>query len=74
MAEKRYKNITHNITAKFIDAKTNQQLFEVTDRNCDDIGEMFASVIANNIVMKTLGNRKLPDDIDIVAKVRLHLE
>jgi len=62
-----YKNKTHNLTAKFIDAKTNQQLFEITDRTADDIGELFVGPIVNNLMLKTLGSKKAP--LTIIVRV-----
>jgi hypothetical protein len=64
----RYVKENPRINVKFIDSDTDEELFEVNDRNHLNVGELFPSSTVNNIVQRELKNRKnLPKNIMVIA-------
>lgn len=55
----KYVKDTPRITVKFIDANTEQQLFEIKDRTWMNVGEIFTNHIATELIEHELKNRKL---------------
>ena len=65
----RYTKDTPRLAVKFIDAETEEELFEIKDRSWMNIGEIFSDQIASNIIEKELKDRKItpPEKILILA-------
>ena len=63
----RYTKQNARITVKFIDAKTEVQLFEIKDRNWMNLGELFTDNIVNSLVESELKTKMQPDEIMVIA-------
>jgi len=70
----RYTKENPRITIKFINADTEETLFEINDRNWMNVGEIFSSSLMSSIAINELKNRKLPKNIMVLAVSEYHLE
>lgn len=72
----RYTKETPRIVVKFIDANTEQVLFEIKDRNWMNIGEVFTNHIASELVEQDLKTKKIkpPKKLLILAVGEYELE
>jgi hypothetical protein len=55
----KYKRETARISVKFIDAKTENVIFEVPDRNHMNVGEILTETYGNALLQKELKERNL---------------
>jgi len=69
----RYSKETSRITIKFIDADTEEQLFEIPDRNWMNMGEIFTDNYANDLLLRELKGKKMPQKVLILAVCELTL-
>ena len=72
----KYVKDTPRITVKFIDANTEQQLFEIKDRNWMNVGEIFTDHIATTLIEQELKSRKIkpPKKLLVLAVGEFDLE
>ena len=70
----KYKKINSRITVKYIDAKTEETLFEIPNRNHTNIGELFSDYYASSLMEGEIKDGKFPKKIMILAVVELDLE
>ena len=69
-----YKKESSRITVQFIDADTENLLFEVTNRNWTNVGEIFTDVYANELIQRELKGKRLPENIMVVTVANFKLE
>jgi hypothetical protein len=69
----RYAKETPRITVKFIDADTENVLFEVHNRSWMDVSELFADKYADELIKIELQGKKLPKNIMVLAVCELKL-
>jgi hypothetical protein len=69
----KYVNETSRITVKYIDADTEEQLFEIPNRNWTNIGELMTSHYATELLLRELKNKKLPKKVLILTVCELNL-
>ena len=69
----KYVKETPRITVKFIDAESEEQLFEVPDRNWMNVGEILTEHYANEIIQRELKGKKLPKKILLLTVCELVL-
>jgi hypothetical protein len=64
-----YAKDTPRITVKFINADTEEVIFEITDRSCMTVGELFINGIATSLMQQEFKNKKkpMPKNIMILA-------
>lgn len=69
----KYVKETPRILIKFIDAKTENQLFEINDRSWMNMGEVFTDHIATSLIEQELKTKKknFPEKILVLAVVEL---
>jgi hypothetical protein len=70
----KYKAESSRIPIKFIDSKTENELFEIKDRNWMNMGEIFTAHYASTLVEAEYKNKKLPKKIMVLAVLELTLE
>lgn len=63
----KYKKSTPRITVKFIDAETEETIFEIPNRSHLDMGELFSDYYASSVVEGHFKEGKLPNKILILA-------
>jgi hypothetical protein len=61
----RYSKETTRLTVKFIDGDTNEELFDIPNRNIMDIPELFSDVYVTEIAKGYLGD-DLPENITVL--------
>jgi hypothetical protein len=71
----KYKKETSRITVKFIDANTEETLFEVPDRNHMNLGDIFSDSYCDILLQRELKakNIKLPKRVLVLAVTELVL-
>ena len=69
----KYSKETSRITIKFIDANTEEQLFEIPDRNWMNMGELYSDGYANELLLRELKGKKMPQKVLILAVCELTL-
>ena len=71
-----YMKETPRISIKFIDADTEEQLFEIKDRSWMNIGELFTDGIATSLIEndRRLKNKPLPQNVMILAVAEYNLQ
>lgn len=62
----KYRKDNPRIVVKFIDNKTDEELFELKDRNWMNIGELFTNHVADSLIQSNIGNLE-PDEIMVIA-------
>jgi hypothetical protein len=72
----RYVKDTPRIVVKFINADTEQELFEIKDRSWMNIGEIFTNHIVTELAEQELKNRKItpPKKLMVLAVGEYELE
>jgi hypothetical protein len=70
----KYVSETTRIDIKFIDAKTEETLFEVNDRNWMNMGEIFTTTYGDMLVQRELKGKKLPKEVLVISVKKLILE
>ncbi len=72
----RYVKDTPRITVKFIDANTEQQIFEINDRSWMNLGEVFTDHIATSLIEQEYKTRKgkPPKKLLVLAVAEFELE
>jgi hypothetical protein len=68
-----YSKETSRITIKFINAETEEQLFEIPDRNWMNMGEIFTDNYSNDLLIRELKGKALPERVLILAVSELFL-
>lgn len=63
----RYRKDTPRITVKFIDADTDQILFEIKDRSWMNVGELFTDQIVTTLMEQENKSKKQPKNILVLA-------
>lgn len=63
----KYVKETSRIDVKFIDAETEEQLFEIPNRNWMNVGEVLTDRYADEIIQRELKGKKLPKKVLILA-------
>ncbi len=69
----KYVKESPRLTVKFIDADTEETLFEIKDRNWMNVGEIFATANTNNIMLGEYKNSKLPKHIMVIVAAEFTL-
>lgn len=69
----RYKKVSSRIPVKYVDANTEDIIFEVPNRNWTNIGELMADVNVNDLIMRELAGKKLPNKIIVLAVAEFEL-
>jgi len=69
----KYNSETSRISIKFIDADTEEELFEIPNRNWTNMGEIFTDTYSSDIITREFKNKKLPKKILILAVKELTL-
>jgi len=71
-----YVSDTPRINVKFINAATEEELFEIKNRTWMDIGQVFSANIASTIIETEMQNKKrgLPRNVMVLAVFELTLE
>jgi hypothetical protein len=62
----KYAKESSRITVKYIDGDTEEQLFEIKDRNHLNLGELYTDFVFNSIVEHEL-KKVEPDEILVIA-------
>lgn len=70
----KYVSETTRIDIKFIDAKTEETLFEVNDRNWMNMGEIFTTTYGDMLVQRELKGKRLPKEVLVISVKKLILE
>lgn len=65
---------TSRIDVKFIDANTEETLFEVNDRNWTNLGDIFTTTYGDMLIQRELKGKKLPKKVLIISIKELILE
>lgn len=63
----KYVKETPRIIVKFINADTEEVLFELKDRSWMDVGQVFSDGITTTIIEQELKNKKLPKNLMVIA-------
>jgi hypothetical protein len=63
----KYINKTSRLSVKFFNADTNEQLFEISNRNWMDVGEMFAAHNVSELINQTIEEQNLPDTVIVLT-------
>lgn len=63
----KYINKTSRLSVKFFDGDTNELLFEISNRNWMDIGEMFAAHNVSELIDQTIAEQNLPDNVIVLT-------
>jgi len=69
----RYSKDSSRITVKYIDANTEDTIFEIPNRNHTNIGELFSDFYASSIMENEIKDGKFPKKIIILAAIELTL-
>lgn len=64
---KKYKKNTPRLSIKFIDAKSNELLFEIDDKTWMNVGEIFADGYVDQLIKQTIKENNLPENIIVLA-------
>jgi len=72
----KYVKESPRLTVKFIDANTEEELFEIKDRSWMNIGEIFTDHIVTSLIEQELRDRKktYPKKILLLAVAELTLQ
>jgi hypothetical protein len=63
----RYGKKTPRLTVKFVDADTNQILFEVKDRTWMNVGELMTDGAITSIMEHEWKGKELPENLMVIA-------
>jgi hypothetical protein len=69
-----YQKDNSRITVKYIDADTEETIFEIPNRNHTNIGELFSDFYASSIMQNEIKDGKFPKKIIILAAIELKHE
>ena len=70
----KYTKETSRIPLKFINASTEDVIFEIKDRNHTNIGEMFTAYAVSSVMEHEYKGKKLPKKILLIAVTEYTLE
>jgi len=70
----KYVSESSRIDVKFIDANSEQTLFEVNDRNWMNMGEIFSGHYGDMLIQRELKGKKLPKKVLIISVKELILQ
>ena len=70
----RYLKSTPRLSVKFFDGETNEQLFEIKDRNWMNVGELFTDHYVSELINQTISENDLPDNVIVLVsgEYKLH--
>jgi uncharacterized FlaG/YvyC family protein len=63
----KYTKESARITVKFIDADTEEILFEIDNRTWMNVGDVFSDHITTELMKDKFKNRKMPENIMVLA-------
>ena len=63
---KRYLKDSQRLTAKFLNADSNELLFEIKNRNIMDIGELFSDGYVNLLIKESIKEEELPENVIVL--------
>jgi len=63
----KYKKDTSRITVQFLDSATEKLLFEIKDRNHQNVGELMSDFYADTLLMRELKGKNLPKNVMVIA-------
>lgn len=63
----RYGKKTPRIPVKFVNADTDEIMFELHDRNWMNIGELFNDAAISSIMTTEWKNKEIPENVIIIA-------
>jgi hypothetical protein len=69
----KYVKETSRITIKFIDAKTEEIILEVPDRNWMNMSEFFTDHIVTQLIEQKFGNKRIFNDVLVIAVAEFKL-
>lgn len=68
----RYCNINgHHIVLKYIDADTNELLFEIKDKNWMEIGQFMTDTYVSQLLNNHFDEEDLPENVVVLASAEL---
>ena len=67
MSKLKLKKVNPKITIEAINSENDELLFEITDRNWSNLGEVFNDHYFGMIAEKELNGEKIPEKITLVA-------
>ena len=70
----KYKTASPRIPIKFIDAKTEDVLFEVNDRTWMNASEIMTAHYSSELIENELKDKKLPKKVLVIAVIELFLD
>jgi hypothetical protein len=70
----KYTKNTPRLTVKFINADTEDVLFEVHDRSWMNVGELLSDFYVDNLMKTELKNKKLPKNLLVLVVSEFKLE
>lgn len=62
-----YRKNFARLTVKFLDGDTNEELFEIPNKNVLEISDLFADMYVTEIVKNYLGLENAPDNIIVLV-------
>ncbi len=62
-----YKKDTSRINVQYIDSKTEEVLFEIKDRNWQNVGELLTDTYTNILIDRELKGKRKPKNIMVIA-------
>jgi hypothetical protein len=70
----KYTKNTPRLAVKFINADTEEVLFEVHDRSWMNVGELLSDFYVDNLMKTELKNKKLPKNLLVLVVSEFKLE
>lgn len=67
MAKKSYRKDNHRLSIKFIDANTNNQLFEIEDKAFTELGDFYSDVHVDRLIKQVIDENNLPDNVLVLT-------
>lgn len=71
---KKYIKETPRLTVKFLDADTNELIFEIKDRNWMNVGELFTDHHVDVLIKQTIDEENLPDNVIVLVMGEFFLQ
>ena len=62
-----YKKENTRINVQYLDAQTDELLFEIKDRNHTNVGELLTTFHANNLMNRERQGKRMPKKIMVIA-------
>lgn len=66
-SEKTYRKNSPRLSIKFIDAETNNQLFEIPNKTWMEVGEFFSDKYVNDVIKGAIKQNNLPSNVIVMV-------